>query len=70
MASSGARYGTPPTLAFESDAWAAGHETVVGVDEVGRGAWAGPLMVGAAVLPTGPAGLWGAGFENAPRRPS
>lgn len=24
---------------------------VVGVDEVGRGAWAGPLMVGAAVLP-------------------
>ncbi|MEY4173866.1 MAG: ribonuclease [Actinomycetota bacterium] len=28
-----------------------GHETVVGIDEVGRGAWAGPLMVGAAVLP-------------------
>ena len=53
MASSGARYGTPPTLAFESDAWAAGHETVVGVDEVGRGSWAGPLMVGAAVLPRG-----------------
>src|SRR5271163_2019258 len=53
MASSGARYGTPPTLAFESDAWAAGHETVVGVDEVGRGSWAGPLMVGAAVLPQG-----------------
>jgi ribonuclease HII len=24
---------------------------VVGIDEVGRGAWAGPLMVGAAVLP-------------------
>jgi ribonuclease HII len=28
-----------------------GHEVIVGVDEVGRGAWAGPLMVGAAVLP-------------------
>jgi len=28
-----------------------GHDVVVGVDEVGRGAWAGPLMVGAAVLP-------------------
>lgn len=28
-----------------------GHEVVVGIDEVGRGAWAGPLMVGAAVLP-------------------
>jgi hypothetical protein len=24
---------------------------IVGIDEVGRGAWAGPLMVGAAVLP-------------------
>lgn len=31
--------------------WARGHEFVVGIDEVGRGAWAGPLMVGAAVLP-------------------
>ncbi len=31
--------------------WERGHETVVGIDEVGRGAWAGPLMVGAAVLP-------------------
>jgi ribonuclease HII len=49
----GARYGAPPTLSFERDAWAAGHEVVVGIDEVGRGAWAGPLMVGAAVLPRG-----------------
>ena len=31
--------------------WARGHEVVVGIDEVGRGAWAGPLMVGAAILP-------------------
>lgn len=45
--------GGAPTLAFEREAWAAGHEVVVGVDEVGRGAWAGPLMVGAAVLPRG-----------------
>src|SRR4029077_2420545 len=28
------------------------HDVVVGMDEVGRGAWAGPLSVGAAVLPT------------------
>lgn len=28
-----------------------GHRVIVGVDEVGRGAWAGPIMVGAAVLP-------------------
>ncbi|HUB70336.1 MAG TPA: ribonuclease HII [Acidimicrobiales bacterium] len=48
-----ARYGEAPTLAWERDAWALGHEVVVGMDEVGRGAWAGPLMVGAAVLPRG-----------------
>jgi ribonuclease HII len=46
-----ARFGAPPTLAFERAAWAEGHEVVVGIDEVGRGAWAGPLMVGAAVVP-------------------
>jgi ribonuclease HII len=28
-----------------------GYEIVVGVDEVGRGAWAGPLAVGAAIVP-------------------
>ncbi len=31
--------------------WEEGHDVVVGVDEVGRGAWAGPISVGAAVLP-------------------
>jgi ribonuclease HII len=40
-----------PTLRFEHELWDAGHEVVVGMDEVGRGAWAGPIMVGAAVLP-------------------
>jgi ribonuclease HII len=40
-----------PTRALEKELWAAGHDVVVGVDEVGRGAWAGPLMVGVAVLP-------------------
>ena len=40
-----------PTRSAEQELWAAGHDVVVGVDEVGRGAWAGPLMVGAAVLP-------------------
>lgn len=43
--------GRPPSLAAERKLWAEGHEVVVGVDEVGRGAWAGPLTVGAAVLP-------------------
>jgi ribonuclease HII len=40
-----------PTLHVERELWDAGHEVVVGVDEVGKGAWAGPLTVGAAVLP-------------------
>lgn len=42
---------TVPTLNIERDLWAGGHDVVVGVDEVGRGSWAGPLVVGAAVLP-------------------
>ena len=40
-----------PTLSIEKQLWAEGHEVVVGIDEVGRGAWAGPLTLGAAVLP-------------------
>ena len=40
-----------PTLSLERELWEAGAGVVVGMDEVGRGAWAGPLMVGAAVLP-------------------
>ncbi len=30
--------------------WASGHRWVAGIDEVGRGAWAGPLSVGVAVV--------------------
>src|SRR5262249_9669299 len=40
-----------PTRSAEKQLWADGHDVVVGIDEVGRGAWAGPLAVGAAVLP-------------------
>jgi ribonuclease HII len=42
---------TVPSLAVERSLWAEGHDVVVGMDEVGRGAWAGPISVGAAVLP-------------------
>lgn len=42
----------PPGLSVERSLWQEGADLVVGVDEVGRGAWAGPLMVGAAVVPT------------------
>ena len=46
----------PPKLTIEKALWAAGHDVVVGIDEVGRGSWAGPLAIGAAVLPTNGAG--------------
>jgi len=37
---------------FERDLWADGKKVVVGLDEVGKGAWAGPLTVGAVVIPS------------------
>lgn len=40
-----------PGLAVEKELWSSDTTVVVGVDEVGRGAWAGPLSVGAAVVP-------------------
>ncbi|MCP3990344.1 MAG: ribonuclease HII [Actinomycetia bacterium] len=40
-----------PGLGEERALWEAGHEIVVGIDEVGRGSWAGPLTIGAAVVP-------------------
>ena len=42
-----------PTLKQERRLWQAGHECVAGIDEVGRGAWAGPLSVGVAVVRPG-----------------
>jgi ribonuclease HII len=40
-----------PHRQIETELWTKGHEVVVGIDEVGRGAWAGPLMVGVVVIP-------------------
>ncbi len=45
--------GKSPTLRYEQRLWDAGKDVVVGMDEVGRGAWAGPVSVGAAVVPRG-----------------
>jgi ribonuclease HII len=42
---------TVPSLEVERELWNSGAEFIVGIDEVGRGAWAGPLSVGAAVVP-------------------
>lgn len=41
----------PPTTTLERQLRAQGFNCIVGLDEVGKGAWAGPLMIGAAVLP-------------------
>lgn len=41
---------TRPTLRLERKCWENGDLTVCGIDEVGRGAWAGPVTV-AAVIP-------------------
>ncbi len=43
--------GKAPSLRREQELWDLGKDVVVGMDEVGRGAWAGPVSVGAAVLP-------------------
>lgn len=40
-----------PTVAYERRAWQSGCVCVAGVDEAGRGAWAGPLVAAAASLP-------------------
>ena len=42
--------GRAPGLRVERNLWSSGADVVAGVDEVGRGSWAGPLTV-AAVVP-------------------
>lgn len=42
-----------PSLRFERELIQRGFERVAGVDEVGRGSWAGPLVAAAVVLPSG-----------------
>ena len=41
-----------PRADIEQSLWDTGHSAVVGFDEVGKGAWAGPLTVGAVVIPS------------------
>ena len=40
-----------PGLDVERHYWGGGDDVIAGLDEVGRGSWAGPLTVGAAVIP-------------------
>ncbi len=44
-----------PALDWERRAWRGGKHVVAGVDEVGRGAWAGPLVAAAVAVPADPA---------------
>lgn len=44
-----------PGLILEQAFWKQGLLLVAGVDEAGRGAWAGPVMAGAVILPNDPA---------------
>jgi ribonuclease HII len=41
----------PPTLRFEYFFWSRGFARIAGIDEAGRGAWAGPVVAAAVILP-------------------
>jgi ribonuclease HII len=41
----------PPSLTFERILWDWGYRLPAGVDEAGRGAWAGPVSAAAVILP-------------------
>ena len=43
-----------PSLLFERELWQNGITSVAGLDEAGRGALAGPVAVGAVILPNDP----------------
>ncbi len=44
-------------LSIESELWRAGYRDVAGADEVGRGAWAGPMFAAAVIFPADPKAL-------------
>jgi ribonuclease HII len=46
---------TSPDLVHEGLWWSQGLVRVAGIDEAGRGPWAGPVVAGAVVLPADPA---------------
>jgi ribonuclease HII len=43
-----------PTLEFEQILWNGGFTRIAGIDEAGRGAWAGPVAAAAVILPANP----------------
>ena len=43
----------PANFILEKTLWSIGKKTVAGLDEVGRGAWAGPLVAAVVIFPPG-----------------
>ena len=43
-----------PTLQYELPLWQQGFLAIAGIDEAGRGCWAGPVTAGAVILPADP----------------
>jgi len=41
---------TKPTFKKEKELWQRGYEHIVGIDEVGRGAWAGPIVAAGVIF--------------------
>lgn len=40
-----------PDLRYEEELWSGGITAIAGLDEAGRGAWAGPVVAGAVIFP-------------------
>ena len=56
-----------PTYDEEASLIDAGYTLIAGVDEVGRGTLAGPVVAGAAILPAHPKGEWLANIDDSKR---
>jgi ribonuclease HII len=56
----GAAQRVRPNLSHEDRLWSAGYRHVAGVDEAGRGAWAGPVVAASVIVPPGAtlSGVW------------
>lgn len=48
-----------PHLIFERSLWRRGYQRIAGLDEAGRGSWAGPVVAAAVILPAGARWLLG-----------
>jgi ribonuclease HII len=51
---------------FERDLWSTGHQWIAGIDEVGRGPLAGPVVAAAVILP---GGTWLPGVNDSKKIP-